>query len=945
MTGRRSTPDLRGGAIRAFFTFFVFFAVVAAATPASGQGEEDGRPTRGGMAGRIVGRVIDSQTGKGLIGVMLQVQASGIGTLSGVDGRYVLNNVPSGKVALRAESLGFSPKVVTDVTVPPSGAVEQNVSLEPAAIALSAIEVSAGAERGSVSRALDVQRTATSIVNSITAEQISRSPDGDAAAAMQRVSGVTVQDGKFVFVRGLGERYTTTSLNGARIPSPEPERKVVPLDMFPTGLLQTITTSKTFTPDLSGDFSGALVDIQTREFPATRTFTYSLATGFNDRVTGKTLPRAPSIGREWLAFAGTERQLPDAVRAAGNFTSQVTPSDMNAMVNSFRNAWSVHNETALPNGSFGASIGGTDPVFGQRFSYLISGTYSISSEVRAEEVRSQALAGPGGTALEVDRFAGTTGKTSVLWGGLLNASTLIGQRTRLLLNTTYNRTSDNEGRTEVGTSENFGELALAIERLRFIGRSVWSSQLKGEHELGDHRLDWGVTASGVRRNEPDRSEVIYAMQNDPVTGNPLPPAWFSVDTEAAVRTFGDLTESSIEAAGNYRFTFGDPARQNLIKFGATFRNTDRDSDNRAYGISSGSLTTAQRQLEPEEIFDGRFTNGSDPILRITPLSQGGAYTATDRLAAGYAMVEFGLTDRIRLIGGARVENAITEVTAAPTIGQPVTTKPEYTDVLPAVSLSVRLTDRQSLRMSATQTLARPEYRELAPIQYRDVLGGENVIGEPDLKRTLIQNADARWEWYPSPGEVLSVGVFAKNFDHPIERVYLATSGTRVVTFVNAAAGRNYGVEFELRKRLGMLAESLENVSLFSNATLMKSDIEIGSSAASRTNDKRAMVGQAPYVVNAGLTWASGSGRTSTTLLYNVVGKRIVSAAEAPLPDVQEQSRNILDLSLQLALTDAFSARLDARNLLDEPFEVTQGDVTREFYRSGRSFSVGISWRR
>jgi outer membrane receptor protein involved in Fe transport len=945
MTGRRSTPDHGAGVIRALFGFLFLVSAVAAAAPASGQGAEDGRPARGGMAGRIVGRVIDSQTGKGLVGVMLQVRASGIGTLSGIDGRYVLNNVPSGTVALRAESLGFSPKVVTDVSVPPSGAVEQNVSMEPAAIALSAIEVSAGAERGSVSRALDVQRTATSIVNSITAEQISRSPDGDAAAAMQRVSGVTVQDGKFVFVRGLGERYTTTSLNGARIPSPEPERKVVPLDMFPTGLLQTITTSKSFTPDLSGDFSGALVDIQTREFPATRTFTYSLATGFNDRVTGKTLPLAPTLGREWLAFAGAQRRLPDGVRAAGNFTGQVTTSQMNAMIGSFRNAWSVRNETAFPNGSFGASIGGTDPVFGQRFSYLISGTYSISSEARAEEVRSQALAGPGGTALEVDRFAGATGRTSVLWGGLLNASTLIGQRTRLLLNTTYNRTSDNEGRTEVGTSENFGELPLAIERLRFVERSVWSSQLRGEHELGDHRLDWGVTASGVQRNEPDRSEVIYAMQNDPVTGNPLPPAWFSVDTEAAVRTFGDLTESSIEAAGNYRFAFGDPARQNLLKVGGAFRSTERDSDNRAYGISSGSLTAAQRQLEPEEIFDGRFTSGSDPILRITPLSQGGAYTATDRIAAGYAMVELGFTDRIRLIGGARIENAITEVTAVPTIGQPVTTKPEYTDVLPAVSLSVRLTDRQSLRLSATRTLARPEYRELAPIQYRDVLGGENVIGESDLKRTMIRNADARWEWYPSPGEVLSLGVFAKDFDNPIERVYLATSGTRVVTFVNAAAGRNYGVEFELRKRLGMLSESLESVSLFANATLMKSDIEIGGSTASRTNDKRAMVGQAPYVVNAGLTWASGSGRTSTTLLYNVVGKRIVSAAEAPLPDVYEQSRDILDLSLRLALTDAFSARLDARNLLDQPFEVTQGDVTREFYRAGRSFTVGISWRR
>jgi outer membrane receptor for ferrienterochelin and colicin len=944
MTSRPIATRIRG--TLAGVTLLIACPLPFTTRPAAGQAFSEPRPARAGALGRIVGRILDSQTGKGLVGVVVQVPDAGIGTLSGVEGRYILNNVPSGTVALRIETLGFAPKVVTGVTVPPSGAVEQNVALEPAAVELAAIEVSAGAERGSVSRALDAQRTATSIVNAITAEQIARSPDGDAAAALQRVSGVTVQDGKFVFVRGLGERYTTTSLNGSRIPSPEPERKVVPLDLFPAGLLQTITTAKTFTPDLSGDFSGAQVDIQTREFPARRTFTYSLAAGLNDRVTGRTLPRAPTVGGEWLGFAGAERGLPGTVRAAGNFTGPITAADMNTMVGSFRNAWSVRQETAPPTGSLGLSAGGTDELLGRTFSYLASATYAISSEVRADEVRGQALAGPGGTAVEVDRFEGTTGRSSVLWGGLLTASTLIGQRTRLLLNATYNRTADNEARLETGTSENFGELPLAIERLRFVERSVFSSQLKGQHEVGtDGQLDWGLTASAVQRNEPDRSEVIYATQADPVTGALLSPAWFSVDTEAAVRTFGSLNESSLEAAANYRFRFGDPVHQSLVKLGAAFRRTERDTDNRAYGISSGRLTTAQRELSPEEIFDGRFTGGADPILRITPLSQGGAYSAADRLAAAYAMVELGLTDRIRLIGGARIEQAVTEVTALPTIGESVTTRPEYTDLLPALSVNVQLTDRQSIRLSATRTLARPEYRELAPIQYRDVLGGENIIGDADLKRTLIQNSDLRWEWYPRAGEVLSVGVFAKSFDDPIERVYLATSGTRVVTFVNAAAGRNYGVEFELRKRLDILADRLEGLSLFSNATFMKSDIEIGSSAASKTNDKRSMVGQAPWVVNAGLTWASASGRTSATALYNVVGQRIVSAAEAPLPDVYEHARNVLDVSLRLALTGTLSAKLDAKNLLDEPHQVTQGAVLREYYRSGRVLAFGISWNR
>ncbi|HSJ09210.1 MAG TPA: carboxypeptidase regulatory-like domain-containing protein, partial [Longimicrobiales bacterium] len=199
--------------------------------------------------GRIVGRVVDAQTGAGVANVTIEVSGTTLGALSGVDGRYVISAVPAGTVSLRAQSIGYAAKTVTDVRVVAGAAVEQVLTLESAAVQIEAIQVTAAAERGSVARALDQQRTATGIVNSVTAEQIARSPDGDAAAAMQRVSGVTVQDGKYIHVRGLGERYTTTSLNGARIPSPEPERRVVPLDMFPSGLLQSITTSKTFTPD------------------------------------------------------------------------------------------------------------------------------------------------------------------------------------------------------------------------------------------------------------------------------------------------------------------------------------------------------------------------------------------------------------------------------------------------------------------------------------------------------------------------------------------------------------------------------------------------------------------------------------------------------------------------------------------------------------------------
>jgi hypothetical protein len=895
------------------------------------------------QTGRVVGRVIDGQSGLGMNGVTVQVVGGSLGSLSGVDGRYVILNVPAGTVSLRVENLGHGTKTITNVVVPAGGAVEQNITLESQAVELRSIEVTASAERGSVTRALDQQRTATGIVSAITSEQMARSPDGDAAAAMQRVSGVTVQDGKFVFVRGLGERYTTTSLNGARIPSPEPERKTVPLDLFPSGLLQTITTSKTFTPDQPGDFSGAQVNIETREFPTRRQLTFSLGTGYNSKVTGKEVPSAPTVGREWLGFSGGERQLPAIVARAGDFEPPPTQPEVNQMIGAFRNAWSAESRNGSPNGSFGVSLGGTDPLLGLDVSYLASITYSRTHDVRADQVRAQAQPVSDGTTSEINRFEGTTGIASVLWGGLLQMSSILSQHNRLVLNATYNRTSDNEARVESGISENLA-VPLDITRLRFVERGVFSAQLKGEHELARrHRFDWVATLSGVERNEPDRTEFVYFRLADPVTGQELPPEWLAGSNEGAVRTFGDLTENAFEGGASYRIEFGPEGSASSFKVGGLFRQTERDAVSRVYSISA-NLPVADRRLSPEEIFDGRHTQGTNTAMRVTPLFQGGSYTADERLAAGYGMFDLGLSSRLHVIAGARFESSNLQLEALPTTGDAFVKDTTYNDVLPAVSLNVQLADNMNLRLSGSQTLARPEYREIASILYREVIGAENVIGNPELVRTRIRNADVRWEWYPNAGEALSVALFAKDFRNPIERVYLATSGTLIATFLNAEGASNYGVELELRKRLGNLSESLEPWTIFTNATFMKSDIAIGESDASVTNDERPMVGQAPYVLNAGLTYARETGATSATLLYNVVGKRIVTAAQVPLPDVYEQPRHVVDLSLRWGLTDAISAKLDIKNMLDEPFEQRQGTVARELYRVGRTFAVGLSWR-
>ncbi|HEX2722239.1 MAG TPA: TonB-dependent receptor [Gemmatimonadaceae bacterium] len=902
----------------ALFFLIIFFSYSLAAA---------GQTSR---SASIAGSVTEAGSGKALADAGIQIVGTTSGTASTADGSFNLTGVTPGTVTLHVRRLGFLPKTVTGIVVGPGETLIQNVVLEAVTVTLSAQVVTASAQRGTVSEALDRQRTAVGVVSSVTREQISKSGDSDAAQAAQRVSGVTVQDGKYVFVRGLGERYTTTSLNGARIPSPEPERKVVPLDLFPAALLQSVTTSKNFTPDQSGDFSGGQVDIRTREFPLGGELQFSSSFGFNDAATRRSLVAPPTLGLDWLGFAGDERQLPSGLASRGRMTTEPSQLAVNGIIGSLRNAWTPLERRGAANKSLGFTAGGSRMLGGSQAGYIAALTYSYNQEIRQNEVR--AYAEPTNGTSEIDRFEGSTGRASVLWGGILNGSMRLGQKTRLALNNTYNRTADNEARHEEGFSENLAA-RLLVDRLRFVERTVASTQIAVERQLGSRqKVNLSFTASSVARSEPDRSEFVRV---DP--GNGTAPYWLDA-SEAAVRTFGALDEKSYASSADYSLRLG----ANELKFGGLFRFTDRLARNRAYSIQARSLGVVDRQLAAESIFDGRFTSDNSSVFRVVPLSQGGSYGANEEVGGAYAMFDVNPASRVQLVGGARIERSSTIISAEPTVGSRIRTNPVYTDLLPSLLLNYKLTDSQNLRLSAAQTLARPEYRELAEVQYRDVIGGENVLGNPSLKRTLIRNFDARWEWYPRAAEVLSVGLFVKQFQDPIERVFLATSGTKIVTFINADGARNLGAELEARAGLDRLGSFFAPLTAFSNITVMRSRIELGGEPRVAV-EERAMVGQAPIIVNAGLTYASGSG-ASATILFNHVGERIVSASQRPLPVTVEQARSVLDVSLRFPFLDQLSARVDLRNLLDQPYVQRQGTVTRESWSAGRVYTLGFTWQ-
>lgn len=879
------------------------------------------------QSGQIVGKIVDGATGQGIVNAGIQVVGTSTGTLSGIDGRYRVK-VPAGTTTLQVRIIGYSPKTVTGIMVTENQTIEQDISMVSANIQLSAVSVTATKEKGTINDALNQQKNSTNVVNAITAEQIARSPDGDAAQAAQRISGVTVQDGKYIQVRGLSERYTTASLNGVRMASPEPERKVVPLDLFPSSLLQDISTSKTFTPDQPGDFAGANVNIRTKEFPARRQVNYSMSVGSNSRVFNRDLPFAPRAGGELFGVVNSTRDIPSEFSTV-NFLSNTTQQQFNTAIRQQRNVWYPTYRSGALNGSFGASTGGNQ-IFGKRVGYVLSGNYGYSEETRADEQYAVGNQGANNTVVPLTTINGATGRVGVQWGGIANFSTMIKQSSRVSLNTTITRSADNEARVDGGYDENLAD-SISRTTLRYVERGVLAVTGQGEHQLSPrNKTSWSLTYGNTTRNEPDRSDLVYA-RNSNGQYNLLG------SLDGARRLYFNLHETNYVGQIDYSLNVGDISSQNVIKTGVYFRNTNRATNAPIYAFISRaneSITTQSADV----IFGKTQTCETCNQINIQPIGQAGSYIASDENYAGYVMSEWKVSDKIRMIVGSRIESADIKVSTSTQGGFTADAHLQNVDVLPSLLVNTKLSETQNLRFAFSQTVSRPEYRELAPVTFRDVLGGVSVTGNSKLQRARVNNIDVRYEIFPTSYEIFSIGVFSKKFNRPIERVESATSGAYQALYQNAMSATNYGIELEGRKQLWT-----SPITVFSNVTVMKSSVQLDTTQGLTVTDtKRALVGQAPYVLNSGITYSSLDGRTNATILYNVVGDRIFAAGVLPLPNIIEKSRKMIDVTIKTPIKNNTSIRMDVRNLLDSRYTFTQGTLEREGYNVGRMVSAGIS---
>lgn len=906
------------------------------------------------QTGSIVGRVINAQNAEPVVSAQVFL-ADGIGTLSDLEGRYILRGVSAGEHDVQVQVIGFAAKTITGVVVQGGTTTTLDVTMEPSAIALEGITVSAAAERGSTTSLLTERARAPVVQDAIGADQISRSPDGDAAEALKRVPGLSVVDGKFAYVRGLGERYSSTTLNGSPLASPVPDKKVIPLDLFPSGFLESIVTSKSYSPDQPGDYAGGLVQLKTRSFPSERVFSASFSGGWNSTSTFEDGLGYTGGDLDFLGFDDGSRDLPAAVPLDRPLNSgYFAQGDLFDLGREFTGDWGPTAQTSLPpNFSMGLSYG-DDIGIGdaQRFGFVTSVNYSSGYTVKRDVVE-RVFASAGLADPEVD-YAGEITERSVTLGGMLNATYQFAPTQQIKLSSVYNHIGDDIARTLTGFNLDSNTNQLNT-RLQYLSQSMMNGQLSGEHVLpflNQASLDWRGGLSRAVRYEPNTREVLYRQTED---GRFL----FDTFIQSGSIFHQDLVDDGISSGVNLKIPFAFRDLPSSVSVGGSYDSRSRDAYTRRFRYlpAPGAVLGDEfRAQVPNELFRPANIGPAGFIIQEGTFP-GDNYDAEETITGVYVKADLELLPRLRASGGARYET--TDQSATPRFFYETDQVPleganqEAQDLLPALNLTYELSETTNLRASASRTLARPQLRELAPFGFADYAGGFLVAGNPQLGRSLVENFDLRWEFFPSPNAVIAVSGFYKRFDDPIE-VLVLPSSELIKSWVNADAATNYGAEFEVRSGLGFLGGAWENLSFNGNVTVVTSDVQTGSEARiyvpgvgpttiAVVDRERALQGQSPYVANLGLSWFDPATSWSASLLFNRFGERIDAVGGQGTPDIYEEGRNQLDIVVEAPLGAGWKAKLSASRLLGNEIRYTQGgDLVRGWDR-GRALSLGVSW--
>ncbi len=831
--------------------------------------------------GKLSGKVTDQKTGEALIGAAVTIEGSTRGTATNVNGEYVITDVPAGTHSILIKYISYQNKQVSEIQIKAGQVTVLNIVLNEAATRqLAAVTVKATFKQESVNSLYSKQKNNAAITDGITAEAIRRSPDRSASDVLRRVSGATVQDNKFVVVRGLSDRYNTAQLDGSSLPSTEPNRKAFSFDIVPSNLIDNLVINKTALPNLPGDFAGGAVQINTKDIPDENFATISAGLGYNTNTTFKNFQSGYRNTLDYLGFDNGSRTLPSGFPSTNRINSgTLTQEQQTVALRSLNPNYRIYNSNAFANQNYQISVGRVKDIgkSGNRFGAIVALTYRNTLQTIPD--------------LNIDyhvyEYTDQKYRFSTSIGALANFAYSFGKN-KITFKNIYNRNFDDQYLYRVGLDRSTGYLNR-YTAFDLIEKGLFKTTLQGDHSFGEKgaKLTWVGSYSNITNNQPDQRKANYALAGSAYE------ATIGTLGKQNARYFSDLNENVVNGGVDYSVPVTMFKEKGTFKAGLASSYRDRSFSPRFIGpVLNTSAPLDIRLLPLDRIFlrsviNQNYYNLQDITLADDP------YTAHSYTNAGYAMLDNKLSNKLRLVWGLRIEKFDLDLTTA---GGKKATLNNF-DFLPSANATYAVTPKANFRLSYSRTVARPELRELALSTYFDYELIATVQGNPDLKRTQIHNFDLRYEFYPSAGQIMSVSAFYKNFKNAIESYFDDKLSTPNITYFNSQQANNYGLEFEFRKNLDFIASNLKYTTLYTNVALVKSTVKDPRLDLSEPDGKRPMVGQAPYVINGGLLQTFDNNKFSINLLYNRVGPRIFRAGGTVFPSVYENARDVLDLQL------------------------------------------------
>lgn len=832
--------------------------------------------------------------------------------------------------------------------------------------------------KGTATAVMEERKNQAFVADIMGAEQISRTGDSDAASALRRVTGLTLVDGKFIYVRGLGERYSSTQLNGLAVPSPDPTRNVIPLDLFPASIIESLSVQKSYSPSMPASFGGGNVDIRLKTIPSDFVFNMQGSIGSNTNNFDDAYTYSGGSD-DWMGEDDGTRAVPASIAERWdekNFLDNLSQDEAVSLLKDVNRDYDPRLESVGPDFGANLSLGNSfDYNDDWRFGFLASVGYNKDTDVSEEYIGEQPLRN--GDEIRMVRFFDEvdTTEASVKWSTLLNVGIDYNRQHRIdysvvVLNDTRDQIQERVGNTaNITLSDN---QRIREYNIQYEERKLFTNQVRGTHtfpELGFLGFDWKYSLGRSLRDAPGNMNALFLLEDDNLDGiyDKETESSLSNSFTAARYTFQELHDRVENYGYNFNLPYTIDKWEMEFKAGGNFMSKFRNAENRRFDVntrafdSSDDLVGSQfADIVSDSVLDSA-TFTSVPILRDTTIA-GDDYAAAQKVDAYYFEADLFFDNKWRISGGVRYEDFRQAVVPFdPRTNQIDIADDEdrlqlafqEDDLYPALALTYFMENDMQLRFSYGETVVRPDLREVSSATYIDPLTEFPIGGTPGIRTTAIKNYDVRWEWYREAGNNLSVGLFYKDMTDPIESVQSpAQDGPPLVRIANAESGELYGVEIEFLQGLEVFGDGVwDNLFLSGNVTLSDSEIQLdfqkivdqtGVSAAI-TNTERRLTGHSKYVVNMQLGYDSDNGEHSASLVYNVFGPRILIPGIDFFDDSFEQPFHSLDLVYKYYPDFNTTVTLKVQNMLDQEKKIEFEDTLLRSETRGTAFSLSYRY--